>query len=188
MPAAGCTATDNSGGAGIDADGCKVTVTGGKANGVGTFTFTATAKDKAGNVATLTGSYKVVCRWDGFLQPINDTAHQIGTTPSGTSISVFKAGSTVPVKFQLKKADGTPVQANADPAWANPQKGSLTTASVDESVYTEPATSGSTFRWDATAQQYIYNWGAAKNQANYYWRVAVKLDDDQTYWVDIGLR
>src|SRR5207253_7626225 len=35
-------------------------------------------------------------RWDGFLQPINDTAH---TNPP-LAMSIFKSGSTVPVKFQ----------------------------------------------------------------------------------------
>ncbi|HYY09482.1 MAG TPA: hypothetical protein VE781_01015, partial [Kineosporiaceae bacterium] len=46
VPAASCTATD--GFSGVDANGCKVSVTGGLANGVGTFNFTATATDKAG--------------------------------------------------------------------------------------------------------------------------------------------
>ena len=86
---------------------CKVTVTGGQPNGVGTFSFTATATDSAGNTTTRTCSYKVIYRWDGFSQPINDTAHQIDL-----GVSVFKGGSTVPAKFQLKKADGTVVQAN----------------------------------------------------------------------------
>ena len=46
-----------------------------------------------------------VYRFDGFLQPINDTAHQVGT-----STSIFKAGSTVPVKLVLKDAAGNLVQ------------------------------------------------------------------------------
>ena len=69
---------------------------------MGSYTYTATAIDKAGNTSTVTGTYKVIYRFDGFLQPINDTAHEVGT-----STSVFKAGSTVPVKLQLKKADGS---------------------------------------------------------------------------------
>jgi hypothetical protein len=179
VPAASCTASD--GGAGLDG-GCSVNVSGGQANGVGTFTFTATAKDLAGNTTTQTGSYKVIYRFDGFLQPINDTAHQIDQ-----GVSVFKAGSTVPVKFQLKKADGTVVQSNTLPAWLNPAKGSPTTAPVDEILYSDPATSGNTYRWDGTAQ-YIYNWGTAKNQVGYFWRIGVTLDDGQTYFVSIGLR
>ncbi len=176
-PAATCTATDSFSGVAS----CSVKVTGGNANGVGTFTYTATAVDKVGNTTTVTGSYRVIYRFDGFLQPINNTAHQVGATTS-----VFKAGSTVPVKFQLKKSSGTVVQAVSAPAWMTPVKGSSMSVPVDETVYTTSGDSGSDYRYDATAQQYIYNWktGTGGN----YWRIGVTLDDGQTYYVNIGLR
>ena len=178
VPAAACTATDNFSGLAS----CTVTVTGGNASGVGTFTWTATAKDRAGNSSTVTGSYRVLYRFDGFQQPINDTAHQVGT-----STSVFKAGSTVPAKLQLKKADGTVVQSAAAPVWLAPVKGSAMTAAVDESVYTASADSGTAYKYDATAQQYLYNWKTG-SVAGSYWRIGVTLDDGQTYYVNIGLR
>jgi hypothetical protein len=62
------------------------------------------------------------------------------------------------------------------------------TAPVDESVYSDPASSGSSYRWDATAQQHIYNWCTAKGGSGYYWRVGVTLDDGQTYTVYIALK
>ena len=177
VPAATCTATDSFSGLAS----CTVTVTGGNANGVGTFTYTATATDKAGNTSTVTGSFTVKYRFDGFLQPINNTAHQVGT-----STSVFKAGSTVPAKFQLKNSAGTVVQSVTAPVWLTPVKGSAMSAPVDESVYTASGDSGSTYRYDTTAQQYIYNWKTGTG-GNYY-RIGVKLDDGQTYYVNIGLR
>jgi hypothetical protein len=176
VPAATCTASDSFSGL---AGTCTVTVTGGTANGVGTFTYTATATDKAGNRITATGTYKVVYRFDGFLQPINDTAHQVGT-----STSVFKAGSTVPVKFQLKKADGTVVQANTAPVWMTPAKGVSMSMPVDETAYSVAADSGSTYRSDG--QQYIYNWKTGIGGS--YYRIGVTLDDGQTYYVNIGLK
>jgi hypothetical protein len=179
VPTASCTATDATSGNPT----CSVFVTGGLANGVGAFGYSAMATDKAGNTSTMSGGYRVIYRWDGFLQPINDTAHQVDQ-----STSIFKAGSTVPAKFQLKKSDGTLVQANGLPAWLVPAKGNATTASVDETSYTDPPTAGGTYRWDSTAQQYIYNWGTPKSQVGYYWRVGVTLDDGQTYYVNIGLR
>jgi hypothetical protein len=181
VPAVSCSAQDDF--SGIGAGACSVTVTGGKANGVGEFTYTATAKDKAGNTTTQTGTYKVTYRFDGFLQPINDTAHQVGATTS-----IFKAGSTVPVKLQLKRADGTKVQGGSAPIWEVPVKGSLMTAPVDESVYSLSADSAATYRWDSTDQQYIYNWGTDAAGKGSYFRVGVKLDDGQTYFVNIGLR
>jgi hypothetical protein len=196
VPAASCTAADpaladSSAGSGVVGT-CGVTAVPAagntSTNGVGKFDFTATATDLAGNPATLKGSYTVVYQWGGFLQPINDTAHQIGTSASDTTISVFKAGSTVPAKFQLRKADGTVVQASTAPKWLTPAKGSATTSPVDESVYSLAVTTGGEYRWDSTAQQYIYNWGTAKNNAGNYWRIGVQLDDGQTYWVNIGLR
>jgi hypothetical protein len=122
VPAAGCSATDSFSGVAS----CTVTVAGGNANGVGTFTYSATAADKAGNTAVITGTFTVIYRFDGFLQPINDTAHQVGV-----STSVFKAGSNVPVKFQLKNASGSVVQAASAPAWVTPVKGAAMSAPVD---------------------------------------------------------
>lgn len=184
-PSLTCSATDATSDVIAAAGGgtCSGTITGGTANGVGTFTYTARATDLAGNTATETVTYRVIYRWDGFLQPINDTAHQVGL-----ATSVFKAGSTVPVKFQVKRADGTVVQLPSLPLWLTPAKGGATSAAVDEALYGDLVTNGTAYRWDATAQQYIYNWGTAKNQAGFYWRIGARLDDGQTYYVNIGLR
>jgi hypothetical protein len=177
--ATACTATDT--GSGLDS--CVLSITGGQPNGVGTFTFTATATDRAGNTATRTGTYKVIYRWDGFLQPINDTAHQLNL-----GLSVFKGGSTVPAKFQLKRADGTVVQANRAPQWLTPVQGSLTTALVSELLFSDAETTGSDFRWDAGGQQYQYNWSTKGSATGYQYQVRVALDDGQVYTVSIGLR
>lgn len=183
VPAKTCAATDV-GPSGLDGT-CQLTVTGGLPNGVGTFTFTATAKDMAGNVTTLTGSYKVryLVKYETafWLQPINDTAHTLST-----ATSVFKAGSTVPAKFRITDANGKAVQTNSPPVWINPVKGGATTAPVDESVYSEPAMSGSVFTWNT--DHYQFNWGSPKNGSGYYWRIGVKLDDNTIQAVNIGLR
>jgi hypothetical protein len=122
-------------------------------------------------------------RWEGFLQPINDTAHQVGQ-----SLSVFKAGSTVPVKFQLKNSAGFVVQAAIPPQWLPPQKGSAMSAPIDESLYSGTGTSGTAFRWDSASAQYIYNWSTKGLSAGYWYRISVKLDDGNTYSVTVGLK
>jgi len=150
--------------------------------GVGVYTVTCSgASDGAGNSGAASATLRSIYRWDGFLQPINDTAHQIDT-----ATSTFKAGSTVPVKFELKRADGTIITPAGAPVWLAPVKGSATTASVDESVYTVAATSGGTYRADGT--QWIYNWSTKGLASGFYYRIGVKLDDGQTYYVNIGLR
>jgi hypothetical protein len=128
----------------------------------------------------------VIYRFDGFLQPINDTGHT-QTCGSSCVVSIFKGGSTIPVKFQLKDANGNLVQAVSLPIWITPQKGSATSSSVDESLYFDPATSGSNYRSDGSGK-YIYNWSTKGFTSGYYWRIGVTLDDGQTYYVIIGLR
>ncbi len=180
VPFATASATDATSGVAGSATGV---LTGGTANGVGTFTYTATATDKAGNVGTATATYTVKYGYGTtlFLQPVNDTTHQ-----TGVATSVFKAGQTIPLKFQLKNASGTVIQAGSAPKWLAPVKGSSTSAAVNKSAYAPSADSGSTYRWDGT--QYIYNWNTSSSQAGSYWRVGVSLDDGQTYYVNIGLR
>jgi hypothetical protein len=60
-------------------------------------------------------------------------------------------------------------------------------ASIDESTYSDPATSGSTFRWDSTSQQYIYNWSTKGLAAGYWYRLSAKLEDGILYTVTVGV-
>jgi hypothetical protein len=182
VPTAVTSATDATSGLASAATG---TLSGGLPNGIGTFTYMATATDKAGNVGTARATYKVVYGYGAtlFLQPVNDTAHQ-----TGLSTSVFKAGQTVPMKFQLKNAAGQVIQAGTTPQWLTPVKGGSMAAAVNESAYATPGDTAGSYRWDGTGQQYIYNWNTDGAQAGSYWRVGVRLDDGQTYYVNIGLR
>ncbi|MEO6712632.1 MAG: PxKF domain-containing protein, partial [Mycobacteriales bacterium] len=151
-------------------------------SGVGVYTVTCSgASDNAGNAGSASATLRSIYGWNGFLQPINDTAHQIGT-----ATSIFKAGSTVPVKFELRRADGTIITPTSAPVWLTPVRGSRTTAAVDEPVYTELSTAGGFYR--ASGSQWIYNWSTKGLAAGYYYRIGVTLDDGQTYYVNIGLR
>jgi len=152
---------------------------------VGTHTFSINAADNVGNAITKIVTYKVIYRFYGFLQPINDTAHQIC---SGCAASIFKGGSTVPVKFQIKDYNGVAVQAGSAPLWIAPVKGNLTSSQIDESVYTDPITSGSNFRYDVDSKQYIFNWGTKGFAPGYFWRIGAKLDDGSAQTVSVGLK
>jgi hypothetical protein len=152
------------------------------ASPVGTYATTCSGA-ASGNYSFVyvPGSFKVVYGWSGFLQPINDTAHFVSL-----SMSVFKAGSTIPVKFQLTNAAGGSVQAGALPQWVSPTVVGTTAAPVDETVFTDPPSSGSTYRSDG--QQYIFNWQSPKTDAGKIYRIGVRLDDGRTYYVNIGLK
>jgi hypothetical protein len=156
-----------------------------------------TAVGTAGAAATYSGdanhyggsdskTFKIVYG-DGdvqFLQPINGTAHNLSTNPD---VSTFKAGSTIPVKVQVKLPNGTIVHP-ASATWLTPQKGVATTQPIDETVYSDPASSGATFAWDPTGPFYQFNWGTPKTGGGFYYGIGVKLDDGQTYTVYISLR
>jgi MBG domain-containing protein len=159
---------------------CGTTYTSGSP--VGTYA-TSCSGAASGNYAFVyvAGSFKVVYGWSGFLQPINDTAHFVSL-----SMSVFKAGSTIPVKFQLQNAAGASVQATTLPQWVTPTVIGTTSAPIDETVYSDPPSSGSTYRWDG--QQYIFNWQSPKADVGKIYRIGVRLDDGRTYYVNIGLR
>jgi hypothetical protein len=121
---------------------CSIAVAGGAADGTGIFTVTAAATDVADNTGSTSISY-VVNRparyvWRGFEPPVNDTAHQ-----TGTDVSVFKAGSTVPVKLTLYDQTGNVIQPTTPPQhWLTPAQGNSTSAPVNETVYSPPASSG----------------------------------------------
>ncbi|MFZ2522944.1 MAG: PxKF domain-containing protein [Minisyncoccia bacterium] len=138
----------------------------------------AALQAKLGSVVTLP-KYK----WQGFLQPINDTAFY-----PDQKLSVFKGVSTVPVKFQLKDSLGKIVQASTSPIWLAPQKGSSMLATIDESIYSVVATNGSNFKWDPVSQQYTYNWSTKGLMTGYWYKIGIKLDDNNVYSVVIGLR
>ena len=112
---------------------------------LGSTTVTCTATDGT-NTSTSSFNVIVAYSWSNFLQPINVTGAQ----------SVFKMGSTVPVKFQLTGAssgiaDGT---FYLKYRYTSPGDG----AGELESVATTTGTTGTMFRYDATSGQYIFNW------------------------------
>ena len=174
VPAAGCHAYDGLSGL---RSACKGVRTGGNANGVGQFTYAASGIDKAGNARVVKATYRVVYRFDGFLAPLNNP-------PSG--VSVFKAGSTAPVGFTVKRANGTVVTPVSKPVWVVPVRGSRTSLPVNEAVSNAKGSSGSAFTWKNNRWQ--YDWSTKGVTAGYLYRIGVRLDDGTTHYLNVGLR
>src|SRR5439155_10268693 len=150
---------------------------------IGSYTITAAVGSLVSGNYTFSfvnGVLTIVYGTTGFLQPINDTAH------TQTAMSVFKAGITVPVKFQLLNASGAVVFASALPQWVTPLQVATTSSPIDEYVYSDPPTSGSTYRSDGS--QYIYNWQTSKSDVGKVFRIGARLDDGTTIYVNIGLK
>jgi Tfp pilus assembly protein PilZ len=112
--------------------------------------------------------------FSGFLQPVTNTAHDLGPA------STFKAGSTVPMKFELKDSAGSVRAATSMPVWLQPTD--LGTATTGTGVVTgDVGTVGGSFKWDTSAQQYVFTWQTPKSAAGHYFRVGVQLDSGDTY-------
>ncbi|HEX2384413.1 MAG TPA: PxKF domain-containing protein, partial [Acidimicrobiales bacterium] len=168
VPTAGCTTTDQPGLSGVKTN-ATLSLTGGTVNGVGTFIAACNgAADHAGNTASKSVTYKVEYTGvSGILQPIN---------PDNTS--VFNRGKAVPVKFRL--AGDEPNGFNYS-GWKL-QRQQINCASFDnvdamqEPIVENPSNA---FRYDAGADQYIYNANFSDKPAGTCWKVVVTLDSNQ---------
>ena len=167
VPTAGCTTTDATSGV---QSAATLATTGGSANGVGSFTATCSgAVDNAGNTGVKAVTYTVNYGGvSGILQPIN---------PDNTSI--FKRGQAVPVKFMLAGDEYTGFDTGA---WtikrlAAPCGGFDADDAIVESVSSNtPAT---TFRYDSSADQYIYNADMKTTTVGSCYMFRVTLDSGQ---------
>jgi uncharacterized repeat protein (TIGR01451 family) len=120
---------------------------------IGSITFTVTATDKAGNTASSSSTYSINFAFLGLLAP---------WTPPPTT---FKAGSTVPLKFQFCDASGNcAVGANANPQLQifndnNCDKTADSSTPIDLGTI---SSGSSTLRFDTTANQWIFNFQTPK--------------------------
>jgi hypothetical protein len=131
----------------------------------GVTTVTCTATDAAGNIsAAQTFKVTVTCAWSNLLQPINTD-----------NSSIFKLGSTVPVKFQLSGASTGITNLTARLYYA--KISNSTPGAYLEATSTAAADSGNTFRYDATAGQYIFNL-STKNWSEGLYQLRVDLGGD----------
>jgi hypothetical protein len=118
-------------------------------------------------------------RWDGFLQPINETAHDLG------AMSKFKTGQAIPTKFVLKNAAGAVVQQTGSPEFARSGLlGACDATATLESVQGFQADVVPQYKWDGS--QYHYNW-STKGLTGGLYRIFAKLADGTTKSVDICL-
>jgi hypothetical protein len=127
----------------------------------GTTTVPVTARDSSGNTASKSIQVAVTYAWSGVLQPVN-----------ADGSSVFKLGSTVPVKFQLTGASAGITNLPAKLYIA--QQDSVDPVAVNEAVSTAAADSGNTFRY--TGGQYLFNL-STKGLSKGTWYMRIDLGD-----------
>jgi hypothetical protein len=118
-----------------------------------------------------------------------DAGHQILQPINADGTSIFNAKSTSPAKFRVCDANGVSISAAGvvtNFALIQILSGTLATT-VNESV--DSTTPDSNFRWDPTAQQWIFNIsnkGLYGPNQTYYFRIM--LNDGSAILFDYGLK
>jgi hypothetical protein len=146
---------------------------------LGTTTVTCTATDARLNSAhttfhvTVSVSYTII----GFLRPVDNSSSSI--------VNVAKAGSTVPLKFQVKNAAGAYVSDLSVVVSFTAGLVRCDSTDIPEDVIT--STGGTTLRYDAGANQFIQNWKTPTIPGQCY-RVAVTFVGGQQLTADFRLK
>lgn len=150
---------------------------------LGTTQVDCSATDEANNEAT--GSFNVTVNysWSGVLQPINGGS----TSSTSDDDSVFKLGSTVPVKFKLTGDSAGITDATAK-LYVSKVSNGIAGDEV-EAGSTAASTSGNLFRYDAQNDQYIFNWGTKGLQTGTgTYSLRIDLGDGTTNTVLVSLK
>jgi hypothetical protein len=129
----------------------------------GTTTVNCSAIDATGNTSNGSFTVTVNYNWSGFFQPIDNNVP-----------NKAKAGSVVPVKFSLKGDQGLNIFAAGYPRVVSASGCAVSSADLVEEY---AAANASGLKYDATADQYIYNWKTQSNYAGKCLQLEVKLAD-----------
>jgi hypothetical protein len=140
---------------------------------LGSHSVGCSATDKAGNSNSASASYLVGADFSGFLTPLSSNP---------TVVNVGNAGRTYPIKYQLKDANGAYITNAVTGTTINISKIACSNLNSDPTDAIDYASStGSTaLRYDATANQYVYNWATPSTKGVCY-RMTVTPPDTQAH-------
>ncbi|GEM_PF-3174744 len=141
----------------------------------GTKTFSVVATDKAGNKTEISRTYYVRYSYGGVLAPIN----QDGS-------SIFKLGRVIPIKFQLKDAQGKYISTAIAKLYLSKISNEVAGTEVEAESPGE-ANAGNVFRYDIIDNQYIFNLGTGSLTQG-TWQIRIVLDDGSSKYVKIALK
>ena len=167
-----CSASDET--SGVTNAGCTVT---GGGTAVGTYQQSAAARDNAGNSTTVTRSYEVK-RWtlEGFYRPV---------VMDRTVVNTVKAGSTVPLKFNVLKGS-TPMTSDIGAKFTTTKVGCETGDAED--VVDFVTTGATVLRYDAVAGQWVQNWATPSGGKGSCYRVTMTTADGSSVTADFKLK
>jgi len=116
-----------------------------------------------------------------------DLSHTILQPVNADGTSVWKQGRTIPLKFRVCDANGVSVgSVGVISGFALTQIISGTVANVDETIDANVIDSG--FRFDTSAQQWIFNLSTKGENAGYTYVYTISLNDGTSITFQYGLR
>jgi hypothetical protein len=185
VPTAGCNTSDS---LSEVQNNASVSVTGGVPPGVGTFTATCSgASDQAGNnAAPVTIHYNVTYAPAGTMC-LGDAGHQILQPINANGTSVFNGKSTSPAKFRVCNANGVSIGTPGVVSSFGIYQiiNGTATAPNEDVASTTPDTM---FRWDPSAQQWIFNINNKTYASNQTYYFQIKLNDGSVILFNYGLK
>lgn len=119
----------------------------------GSTVYTVHATDLAGNSVSLDHAYSVLFGFGGFRQPIDNLPR----------INKANAGKTIPVKWRLNDANGNPISDLG--SLLSLLSAPIACDAAPSSIVEEQLnpTGGTTFRYDAGENQFIFNWDTSSS-------------------------
>jgi hypothetical protein len=136
--------------------------------GAGAYTISVKGKDSDGTASNQltsnTNAVSLLYKMSGILAPFNADGN-----------SIWKYGSTIPVKVQITDCNNTPVQGLAPKLGTSLANAATPAVSINEDVFsTSGADTGNVLRY--SDGQYIYNFNS---------KSAAITDQNATYWMSV---
>ena len=131
------------------------------------------------------GTLKIIYQPSGVCD--GDLCHSILQPINADGTSVWKQGRTVPAKFRVADTNGVSIGTpGVVAAFSLTQIISGTITNVDETV--SSTTSDTAFRWDSTAQEWVFNISTSNLQAGHTYVYTITLNDGSTIMFQFGLK
>lgn len=151
-------------------DSCTGTVVNGApvdASSVGDKAFTVSSDDVADNQSSVTHHYAVQYVFSGFGSPV-------GPMPM---VNVMKAGRTVPVKYSLRDANGAFISNLASFESLMSWPAACDAGSPSGMIEDADSAGNTAIRYDAAANQFIFNWKTDASWAGTCRALTLTLND-----------